>query len=74
MSDPTRSELALASRVVHHPAAKVPMRPDAAPISWLSDRQLRQAGIPLGLIRLFVGIEDPQDLIQELYRTLNQFG
>ncbi len=42
--------------------------------SLLSDRQLRQARIPLGLIRLSVGIEDPQDLIDELYRTLDQLG
>ncbi len=36
----------------------------------LSDEQLRQAGIPPGLIRLSVGIEDPDDLIADLQQAL----
>ncbi len=38
----------------------------------LSDEQLRQAGIPPGLIRLSVGIEDPNDLIDDLRQALDR--
>jgi O-acetylhomoserine (thiol)-lyase len=38
--------------------------------SLLSDGELRTAGIPPGLIRLSVGIEDPQDLIADLGQAL----
>ena len=38
--------------------------------SLLSDQQLEQAGIPPGLIRLSVGIEDAEDLILDLTRAL----
>ena len=42
----------------------------------LSDQELRQAGIPPGLIRMSIGIEDANDLIadfrQALYPTANQ--
>lgn len=38
----------------------------------LSDEQLRRAGIPPGLIRLSVGIEDPQDLIADLEQALTK--
>ena len=38
----------------------------------LSDEQLRQAGIPPGLIRLSVGIEDPDDLIADLQHALDR--
>jgi methionine-gamma-lyase len=38
----------------------------------LSDQQLRQAGIPPGLIRLSVGIEDPDDLIADLRQALDK--
>ncbi len=37
----------------------------------LSDEQLRQAGIPPGLIRLSVGIEDADDLIADLRQALD---
>ena len=37
----------------------------------LSDEQLRRAGIPPGLIRLSVGIEDPDDLIADLQQALD---
>jgi methionine-gamma-lyase len=36
----------------------------------LSDEELRRAGIPPGLIRLSVGIEDPADLIADLEQAL----
>lgn len=38
----------------------------------LSDEQLDQARIPPGLIRLSVGIEDPDDLIADLQQALDQ--
>jgi len=38
----------------------------------LSDEQLRQSGIPPGLIRLSVGIEDPDDLIADLLQALEK--
>ena len=38
----------------------------------LSDEQLDQAGIPPGLIRLSVGIEDPADLIRDLEHALSK--
>jgi cystathionine beta-lyase/cystathionine gamma-synthase len=37
----------------------------------LSDEQLRRAGIPPGLVRLSVGIEDPDDLIADLRQALD---
>jgi cystathionine beta-lyase/cystathionine gamma-synthase len=42
--------------------------------SLLSDQQLEQAGIPPGLIRLSVGIEDPEDLLLDLTRALDVLG
>ncbi|NQU25737.1 MAG: aminotransferase class I/II-fold pyridoxal phosphate-dependent enzyme [Candidatus Nealsonbacteria bacterium] len=38
----------------------------------LSDEQLQRAGIPPGLIRLSVGIEDPDDLIADLQQALDR--
>ena len=38
--------------------------------AMLSDEELRQAGIPPGLIRLSVGIEDADDLIADLRQAL----
>jgi methionine-gamma-lyase len=40
--------------------------------SLLNDDQLQTAGIPPGLIRLSVGIEDPADLIADLRQALEQ--
>jgi len=37
----------------------------------LTDEQLQQAGIPPGLIRLSVGIEDPDDLVDDLQSALD---
>jgi len=36
----------------------------------LSDKQLREAGIPPDLIRLSVGLEDPEDLIADIKQAL----
>jgi O-acetylhomoserine (thiol)-lyase len=36
----------------------------------LTDRQLKEAGIPPDLIRLSVGLEDPEDLIDDLKQAL----
>jgi methionine-gamma-lyase len=40
--------------------------------SLLNDDELRTAGIPPGLIRLSVGIEDPDDLIADLRQALEE--
>jgi methionine-gamma-lyase len=40
--------------------------------SLLNDDELRAAGIPPGLIRMSVGIEDPADLIADLRQALEQ--
>lgn len=37
----------------------------------LTDEQLKEAGIPPDLIRLSVGLEDPEDLIADLSQALN---
>jgi methionine-gamma-lyase len=39
--------------------------------SLLNDEELHQAGIPPGLIRLSVGIEDPHDLIADIRQALD---
>jgi O-acetylhomoserine (thiol)-lyase len=36
----------------------------------LTDKQLKDAGIPPDLIRLSVGLEDPEDLIEDLKQAL----
>ena len=38
----------------------------------LTDRQLREAGIPPDLIRLSVGLEDPEDLIADIEQALKR--
>lgn len=40
----------------------------------LSDEQLQQAGIPPGLVRLSVGIEDADDLIADLRQALDRLA
>ncbi|HID78146.1 MAG TPA: aminotransferase class I/II-fold pyridoxal phosphate-dependent enzyme [Planctomycetaceae bacterium] len=42
--------------------------------AMLDDDQLQRAGIPPGLIRLSVGIEDPDDLIADLRCALDQLS
>ncbi|MBR1574809.1 MAG: PLP-dependent transferase, partial [Bacteroidales bacterium] len=37
----------------------------------LSDEQLRAAGVAPDLIRLSIGLEDPQDIIQDLSDALD---
>ena len=51
-----------AETLIEHPASM-----SHAP---LSNEQLQRAGIPPGLIRLSVGIEDPDDLIADLQQAL----
>jgi O-acetylhomoserine (thiol)-lyase len=36
----------------------------------MSDEDLKKAGITAGTVRLSVGLEDPQDLIDDLDRSL----
>jgi O-acetylhomoserine (thiol)-lyase len=36
----------------------------------MSDEDLRKAGITAGTVRLSIGLEDPQDLIEDLERAL----
>jgi O-acetylhomoserine (thiol)-lyase len=38
----------------------------------LSDQQLRDAGIPPDLIRLSIGLEDPDDLIADINEALKK--
>jgi O-acetylhomoserine (thiol)-lyase len=38
----------------------------------LTDKQLQEAGIPPDLIRLSIGLEDPQDLIEDLEQALKK--
>ncbi|MQA31179.1 MAG: aminotransferase class I/II-fold pyridoxal phosphate-dependent enzyme [Luteitalea sp.] len=37
-----------------------------------SDEQLREAGVTHGMLRLSVGLEDPQDLVEDLDRALQE--
>ena len=37
-----------------------------------SDEELEDAGIPAGLIRFSVGLEDPEDIIENLRQALEQ--
>jgi len=50
--------------LIEHPATMSHVR--------LTDEQLRRAGIPPGLIRLSVGIEDAEDLIADLRQALER--
>jgi O-acetylhomoserine (thiol)-lyase len=52
-----------AKSLVIHPATTTHYRMD--------DEALRQAGITQGTVRLSVGLEDPQDLIEDLSRALH---
>ena len=38
----------------------------------MNDEQLKEAGVTPGLIRLSVGIENPQDIIEDLAQALEQ--
>jgi len=48
--------------IITHPASTTHQQ--------LSDKELLEAGIPAGLVRLSVGIEDTQDLIDDLAKAL----
>jgi O-acetylhomoserine (thiol)-lyase len=51
-----------AKSLVIHPATTTHYR--------MSDEDLRRAGITAGTVRLSIGLEDPQDLIEDLDRAL----
>jgi O-acetylhomoserine (thiol)-lyase len=51
-----------AKSLVIHPASTTHYR--------MSDEDLRKAGITAGTVRLSIGLEDPQDLIEDLERAL----
>ena len=38
----------------------------------MNEEQLKEAGVTPGLIRLSVGIENPQDIIEDLAQALDQ--
>ncbi len=40
----------------------------------LTDEQLKEAGVPAGLIRLSCGLEDKEDLIRDLRQALDAAG
>ena len=48
--------------LVIHPATTTHYR--------MSDEDLKKAGIGPGTIRLSIGLEDPEDLVQDLERSL----
>jgi O-acetylhomoserine (thiol)-lyase len=48
--------------IITHPASTTHQQ--------LSDKELVEAGIPAGLVRLSVGLEDTQDLIDDLTKAL----
>jgi len=49
--------------IITHPASTTHQQ--------LSKQELKDAGVPEGLIRLSVGLEDSSDLIEDLENTLN---
>ncbi|HEX2333878.1 MAG TPA: PLP-dependent transferase, partial [Burkholderiales bacterium] len=51
-----------AKSLVIHPASTTHYR--------MSDEDLKRAGITAGTVRLSIGLEDPQDLIEDLERAL----
>ena len=65
--------LKLASIATHVADAKTcVLHPASTTHRQMSDQQLEAAGVKPDLIRLSVGIEDPQDLIQDLEQALAQ--
>ena len=51
-----------AKSLVIHPATTTHYR--------MSDQDLKKSGIAAGTVRLSIGLEDPQDLIEDLERAL----
>lgn len=49
--------------IITHPASTTHQQ--------LSDKELEEAGVPAGLVRLSVGLEDTQDLIDDLTKALS---
>ena len=65
--------LKLASIVTHVADAKTcVLHPASHTHRQLNDQQLKEAGISTGMIRLSVGIENVQDIIQDLSQALEQ--
>ena len=65
--------LKLASIVTHVADAKTcVLHPASHTHRQLNDQQLKEAGISPGMIRLSVGIENVQDIIQDLSQALEQ--
>ena len=57
-----RSHVADARTCVLHPASHTHRQ--------MNEEQLREAGVTPGMIRLSVGIENPQDIIDDLAQAL----
>ena len=65
--------LKLAAIVTHVADARTcVLHPASHTHRQMNDEQLREAGVTPGLIRLSVGIENPQDIIDDLAQALDQ--
>ena len=65
--------LKLAAIVTHVADARTcVLHPASHTHRQMNDDQLREAGVTPGLIRLSVGIENPQDIIDDLAQALEQ--
>ena len=45
--------------------------PSASTHRQMTDEQLKAAGVPAGLVRISCGLENPQDLIDDIAQALN---
>ena len=65
--------LKLAAIVTHVADARTcVLHPASHTHRQMNDEQLKAAGVTPGLIRLSVGIENPQDIIEDLAQALEQ--
>ena len=65
--------LKLAAIVTHVADARTcVLHPASHTHRQMTDEQLLEAGVTPGMIRLSVGIEDPQDIIEDLQQALEQ--
>ena len=65
--------LKLAAIVTHVADARTcVLHPASHTHRQMNDEQLKEAGVTPGLIRLSVGIENPQDIIDDLAQALAQ--
>ena len=65
--------LKLAAIVTHVADARTcVLHPASHTHRQMNDEQLKEAGVTPGLIRLSVGIENPQDIIEDLAQALEQ--